>query len=72
MALNLNQLIGMYQQMRSDPVGFISRQFNVPQSMNNPDEILQHLLNSGQVTQSQVNEAMAMRNNPAVRFLMNK
>jgi hypothetical protein len=32
--------------------------------MNDPNQIIQHLLNTGQVTQQQVNNAMQMRNHP--------
>jgi len=69
---DLTQLMAMYQQMMKDPAAFISQRFNVPRGMNSPDAIIQYLLNSGQVSQTQVNEAMAMRNSPAVRALMNR
>lgn len=69
---DLTQLMGMYQQMMRDPAAFISQRFNVPRGMDSPDAIIQYLLNSGQVTQAQVNEAMALRDSPAVRALMNK
>ena len=36
----------------------------IPQNLNNPNQIIQHLLNTGQVSQSQVNNAMQMRNHP--------
>jgi hypothetical protein len=39
--------------------------------MNDPNEIIQHLLNSGQVSQAQVNQAMNMRNNPMIQQLIN-
>lgn len=52
----------------------LSRKFNIPQNVNqtDPNEILQYLLNTGQVTQSQVNQAMAMKNNPLLQQLMNR
>jgi len=40
--------------------------------MNNPNEILQHLLNTGQITQDQVNQAMQLRNNPIIQQMMKR
>lgn len=50
----------------------LSHRFNLPQGLNtsNPNDIIQHLLNTGQVTQSQVNQVMNMRNNPVIQQLM--
>ena len=45
----------------------LSQKFNIPNNMNDPNEIIQHLLNTGQVTQQQVNQAMQMRNHPMFR-----
>ena len=69
---NANDLMQLYQQMRSNPMQMLSQRFNIPQGINNPNDIVQHLLNTGQVTQSQVNQAMSMRNNPIVQMLMKK
>ena len=60
---NLMQLAQMYSQFRQNPMGFLGRRYNIPQNVNDPQEIIQHLLNSGQVSQEQVNHAMQMRNN---------
>lgn len=69
---NLNELMNMYQQMKSNPVAFLSQRFNIPQNMNDPNAILQYLLNSGQVSQAQVNDVMGMRNNPTIQALMKR
>ncbi len=45
------------------------RKFNIPEGMNDPNEIMQHLLNTGQISQQQLNNAMQMRNNPMVQKL---
>jgi len=60
----------MIAQFFKNPMAMLTQQYNIPQDMNNPDDILQYLLNSGQVTQAQVNQAMSMRNNPAIQMLM--
>ena len=60
----------MIAQFFSNPMALLTQKYNIPQNMDNPDDIIQHLLNSGQVTQAQVNQAMSMRNNPAIQMLM--
>lgn len=66
---NLNNLMGIYQQLRQNPMQVLSQRFNIPQNidLNNPNAIVQHLLNSGQVSQSQVNRVMGMRNDPWIK-----
>ena len=66
--------MAMYQQMRQNPMQLLSQRFNIPQNINtqDPNSIIQHLLNTGQVTQQQVNNAMNMRNNPMIQQLMNR
>jgi len=59
----------MISQFRQNPMQMLMQKYKIPQNMNNPQEIIQHLLNSGQVTQDQVNRAMQMRNNPIFRNL---
>lgn len=51
----------MYQQFRQNPMAMLSQKYNIPQNLNDPNEIIQHLLNTGQVSQNQVNQAMQMR-----------
>ncbi len=69
---NVNDLMNMYQQMKANPMQFLSRRFNIPQNMNDPNAIIDHLISTGQVTQGQINKVMEMRNNPMIQQLMNK
>ncbi len=69
--INLFNLMQMYQQFRQNPIQMLSRRFNIPQTMNNPQEIIQYLLNSGQITQNQVNQVMQMREDPQIQQLFN-
>lgn len=62
--MNPYEIMQAYSQFRNNPMAFLSRRFNLPQNMNDPQAIVQHLLNSGQVSQAQVNQAMQMRNDP--------
>lgn len=56
-----NNMLTMLNQLRQNPMQLLSRKFNLPQNMNNPQEIIQHLLNTNQISQEQVNRAMQMR-----------
>jgi hypothetical protein len=69
---NNNQIMQMYQQLRHNPAQILGQRFNLPQgmNMNNPNDIIQHLLNTGQVNQAQVNQLMGMQNNPIIQQLM--
>ena len=68
-----NQMMNMLNQLRQNPMQILSKRFNLPQNLpNNPQDIIQHLLNTGQINQSQVNNAMQMRNNPMIQQLMGK
>ena len=70
--MNPMALMNMYNQMRSNPMAVLSQRFNIPATMQDPNEIIQHLLNTGQVSQAQVNQAMQMRNNPAFQQFIKK
>lgn len=72
MAGNINDMLNLYQQFRANPMQMLSQRFNIPQNVNNPNDIVQHLLNTGQVTQNQVNNVMNMRNSPLVQQLMSR
>ncbi len=61
----------MYQQLKANPAQILAQKYNVPSNLSNPNDIIQHLLNSGQVSQAQVNQAMAMRNSPMIQQMIN-
>jgi hypothetical protein len=52
----------------------LTQKFNIPQglNMNDPNAIIQHLLNSGQISQQQVNNVMNLRNDPMIQQLMQR
>lgn len=66
----MNNLFNMIMQARQNPMAVLSRRFNIPQNIQNPQDMVQHLLDSGQISQAQLNNAMQMRNNPMFRNLM--
>jgi len=64
---NIVQLLGLLTQ---NPMQILSQYgLNIPQNINKPQDIIQHLLNSGQITQDQVNQAQQMKNNPMFKNL---
>lgn len=54
-------MLTMLSQLKQNPVAMLSAKYNVPQGMTDPNEILQHLLTTGQVTQDQVNQIIQMQ-----------
>lgn len=70
----MNNILSMYQQFRANPMQMLAQRFNIPQGVNtnDPNAIIQHLLNSGQISQGQLNSMMNMRNNPMIQQLMNR
>lgn len=66
-----NNPLSIVAQFRQNPLAVLSQKYNIPQGMNDPNQILQHLLNTNQVSQDQVNRVMQMRNDPQVQQLFN-
>lgn len=57
----MNNPLMMLQQFKQNPMQFLmQRRFNVPQGMNDPQAILNHLMQTGQISQQQVNSAYQM------------
>lgn len=51
---NLMQILA---QFKANPMQILAQRFNLPQQMDDPNAIIQHLVNSGQVSQEQINAA---------------
>lgn len=61
----MNNPMQMLQQLKANPMQFLQRAgLNVPTNLNDPNEIIQHLMNSGQISQERYNQARQM----AARF----
>ena len=60
--MNGNGFASSLQALKNNPMQFLlQRKFNIPQNIaNNPDAIIQHLMNTGQVSQEQYNRASSM------------
>lgn len=57
---------GMFNQFRNfmgNPMSFMQqRNMQIPQGMNNPTDIIQNMLNNGQITQEQYNYVNQLKN----------
>ena len=59
--INQMQIMQMLPQIKANPMQFLAqRGIQIPQGMNNPQQIVQQMLNSGRVTQAQVDQARQM------------
>jgi hypothetical protein len=70
----MNNIIQMYNQLRQNPMSILTKRFNIPDSvnMNDPNAIIQHLINTNQVSQTQVNNCMQMKNNPIIQQIFSQ
>lgn len=61
---NMKDIMDFYQKFRQNPIQLLNQRFNIPQNVNlsDPNAILQHLMNTGQVTQDQINQVMQIKN----------
>lgn len=62
MSNSMNGIMQMLQQFKQNPMQMLlQRRLNVPQNvMNDPNAILNYLVQSGQVSQQQINSAYQM------------
>lgn len=60
--------MAMLSQLKSNPLGMLRRAgYNVPDNVNDPQAIIQHLMNSGQINQQQLNNAQQMAQTFGIR-----
>lgn len=63
-ALGGNQMGNMMQmlgQLKQNPLAFLQKAgFNIPANINSPQGIIQHLTQTGQINQNQLNQAQQM------------
>lgn len=64
--MRTNPLMGMnpmqmIQQLKANPIQFLQRAgLSVPSNLNDPNAIIQHLMNSGQISQQRYEQARQM------------
>lgn len=75
--MDIQTLLNQFKGFMSNPVQFMmSNRLNIPQEMlNNPNQSIQYLLNTGKITQQQydwaVNQAKNLQNNNDFKNLLN-
>lgn len=59
---NNNPLLSSLKALQQNPMQFLAqRRFNIPQNIqNDPNAIIQHLMNTGQISQEKYNQASQM------------
>ena len=60
--MNFMQMLAQFQQFKKNPITMLSQRFNIPESAKTPEDVLNHLINSGQVSKDNVNQANQMAN----------
>ena len=66
----MNNMYQLFNSFMNNPMGMLQRRYNIPSNIdtNNPNAIIQHLLDSGQISQAQINQVMQMRNSPMMQM----
>ena len=56
-----NNMMQMLAQLKQNPLALLQRAgFNIPANINSPQQIIQHLTQTGQINQNQLNQAQQM------------
>lgn len=67
---NIMQMMNMLNGIKQNPIQTLANYgLNIPNNMNSPQEIIQHLLNTGQINQQQVNNAQMLKDSPLFQNL---
>lgn len=67
----MNNIFNRLMQARQNPMAIISQRFNIPQTIQKPQDMVQHLLDTGQITQEQLNQTVQMSKSPQFKQFMN-
>lgn len=75
--VNIQQFMGEFQRLAANPQQYVMQRFGIPKEMaSDPNAILQNLMNSGKVSQEQINAAQSMasqiQRNPLFTQMMNR
>lgn len=73
--ISFNQFFNGYKNFMGNPMQMLAKRMNIPQNIgNDPNAIIQHLMNSGQMNQGQYNQLKQMagqiQNNPQFKQSM--
>lgn len=57
--VNIGALINEIRQLSNDPQQIFER-YNIPKQYNSPESVMQYLINSGRVSQAQINQTSSL------------
>lgn len=58
--MNIMGVLSQYNNFRQNPMQMLSKRFNIPQGLSDPNEILKHLVDTNQVSQNQIQQISQM------------
>lgn len=58
--MNMIQMLAQFQQFKKNPMAMLLKKYNIPGNLNSPDDVLKHLVSSGQVSQDQLEQVKAV------------
>lgn len=50
----MNNIFQLFQQFQANPMQLLQKRFNIPQNLHDPNQIIQHLLDTKQISQEQI------------------
>ena len=57
----MGNMMQMLTQLKQNPLALLQKAgYNIPTNLNNPQQIIQHLTQTGQINQNQLNQAQQM------------
>ena len=57
----VGNMMQMLQQLKQNPMALLGKAgYNIPMNLSNPQQIVEHLTKTGQINQSQLNQAQRM------------
>lgn len=63
---NMQNLQQMLTELKANPLAFAAKnRYSIPEGMNDPSQITQYLVNTGQISQDRINKVMT---NPILRM----
>ncbi len=68
----INSMVNVYQQYRNNPMEAVRSMYDVPDNVDasDPNNVIQHLYSTGQISQQQLNRVNSLRNNPLISKLL--
>lgn len=58
--MNMMSMLSQFQQFRKNPMAMLQQRFRIPQNLTEPNDIIKHLVDSGQVSKDQIEQFSQM------------